>query len=89
MKLDYVTVPDNLSGFGYYFIKCLTFIFNLFLIISNNYIILFTCLLIPICIYFNKLNKDICIFMVIIFIGRILTYENQHYDDNKNVKVGE
>lgn len=85
MRLDYVTVPEYLSGFGYYFIAFMTFLFNMFLLLSNNYTILFTCLFLPICIYFNKLDKSICIFMVMVFVGRILTYENQNYDNNKNI----
>ena len=85
MKLDYVTVPEHRFGFGYCFIAFISFIFNIFLLLSNNYTILFTCLFVPICIYFNKLDISICFFMAMVFMGRILTYENQHYDNNKNI----
>lgn len=82
MRLVYAIVPEKLSGFGYYFVQFLVLFFNLNLIISNNYSILFICLVvIPIFLYFNKLDKSISVFIAYVFIARWLTYENQNYDN--------
>lgn len=85
MKLNYVGLQesvnisvDNISVFEYYILKIIISIFNSLLFLSNNYIILFICLFLPICIYFDKFSKPICIFSAIIFLGRVLTYENHH-----------
>jgi type IV secretory pathway VirB3-like protein len=82
MKLDYVTVPENLSGFGYYFTQFLVYGFNTSLIISNNYSILFICFVLYICTYFNIYIDKITLFLII-FMARLITYENHHYY-NKN-----
>lgn len=79
MRLDYQTVPENITGgFGYYFISFIVYIWNFCLIISNNYSILF------ICIYFNKLNQIVSCLILLAFIGRVLTYDRQHYGNENN-----
>ena len=84
MRLDYVTVPDNLSGFGYYFIRFMTLYFNFCLIISNNYAIFFICLVLSICTYFNILDiGNQIVFLILILCARVTTYENQHYGNKK------
>ena len=86
MRLDYCTVPDNLSGFKYYFISFMTLYFNFCLIISNNYAILFICLVLSICTYFNILDiGNQFVFLTLILCARIITYENQNYS-NKKIK---
>jgi c-di-AMP phosphodiesterase-like protein len=86
MRLDYQTVPENITGgFGYYFISFIVYIWNFCLIISNNYSILFICIIIvPICIYFNKLNQIVSCLILLTFIGRVLTYDKQHYGNENN-----
>ena len=72
------TSVDNLTISEYYIIKFIISMFNSLVFLSNNYIILFICSVLPICIYFDKFLKPICFFSGIIFLGRVLTYENHH-----------
>jgi hypothetical protein len=72
------TSVDNLTIYEYYIMNFIINMFNSLVFLSNNYFLYLICLVLPICVYFDKFLKPICFLSGIIFLGRVLTYENHH-----------